>query len=60
MKPGSTFKLSKESKRSLALGRWKDKDQRDSWRRCMVKAELAAAVPARTPRQRDSNKEQNK
>ena len=56
MKPGSTFKLSKESKRSLALGRWKDKDQRDSWRRCMVQAELAAAVPARTPRQKDGNK----
>ena len=60
MKANSTFKLSKEAKRSLALGRWKDKDQRDSWRRSMIQAELAAAVPARTPRQRDSNKEQNK
>jgi hypothetical protein len=56
MKPGSTFKLSKESKRSLALGRWKDKDQRDSWRRCMVQAELAAAVPSKAPRQKDGNK----
>ncbi len=56
MKPNSTFKLSKESKRSLALGHWKDKDQRDSWRRCMVQAELAAAVPARAPRQRDGSR----
>jgi hypothetical protein len=56
MKPSSSFKLSKETKRSLALSKWKDKDQRDSWRRSMIQAELAAAVPARAPRQRDSNK----
>ena len=56
MKPSATFKLSKETKRSLALSKWKDKDQRDSWRRSMIQAELAAAVPARAPRQRDSNK----
>jgi hypothetical protein len=52
MKPTSTYKMSKQVKRSLALGRWKDKDQRDAWRRMMVQAELAAAVPARTPRPR--------
>jgi len=56
MKPNSTFKLSKQAKRSLALGQWKDKDQRDSWRRCMVQAELAAAVPSRAPRQKDGNR----
>ena len=56
MKATSTFKLSKQAKRSLALGQWKDKDQRDAWKRLMVQAELAEAVPARTPRQRDSNK----
>jgi hypothetical protein len=52
MKPTSTYKMSKQVKRSLALGQWKDKDQRDAWRRMMVQAELAAAVPARTPRPR--------
>ena len=52
MKASSTFKLSKQAKRSLALGQWKDKDQRDAWKRLMVQAELAEAVPARTPRPR--------
>jgi hypothetical protein len=52
MKPTSTYKMSKQVKRSLALGQWKDKDQRDAWRRMMVQAELAAAVPSRTPRPR--------
>jgi hypothetical protein len=52
MKANATFKLSKQAKRSLALGLWKDKDQRDAWRRSMIQAELAAAVPSRTPRPR--------
>jgi len=56
MKANATFKLSKQAKRSLALGLWKDKDQRDSWRRSMIQAELAAAVPSRAPRQKDGNK----
>ena len=56
MKANATFKLSKQAKRSLALGQWKDKDQRDAWRRSMIQAELAAAVPSRTPRQKDNNK----
>jgi hypothetical protein len=56
MKANSTFKLSKQAKRSLALGRWKDKDQQDAWRRAMIQAELSAAVPSRAPRQKDSNR----
>jgi hypothetical protein len=52
MKATSTYKMSKQVKRSLALGQWKDKDQRDAWRRMMIQAELAAAVPARNPRPR--------
>jgi hypothetical protein len=56
MKASSTFKLSKQAKRSLALGQWKDKDQRDSWRRNMIQAELAAAVPSRVPKQKDGNR----
>ena len=56
MKPTSTYKMSKQSKRSLALGEWKDKDQRDAWRRMIIQAELAAAVPSRAPRQKDGNK----
>jgi hypothetical protein len=56
MKPSATFKLSKETKRSLALSKWKDKDQRDSWKRSMIQAELHAAVPSRAPRQKDGNR----
>jgi hypothetical protein len=56
MKPTSTYKMSKQAKRGLALGQWKDKDQRDAWRRMMVQAELAAAVPSRAPRQKDGNR----
>jgi len=56
MKANSAFKLSKQAKRSLALGQWKDKDQRDSWRRNMIQAELAEAVPSRAPRQKDGNR----
>jgi hypothetical protein len=52
MKPSATFKLSKETKRSLALGRWKNKDQRDAWKRSMIQAELAAAVQPRVSRER--------
>jgi hypothetical protein len=52
MKATSTFKLSKQAKRSLALGIWKNKEQRDAWKRMVIQAELAAAVPARTPRPR--------
>jgi hypothetical protein len=52
MKASSTFKLSKQAKRSLALGIWKNKEQRDAWKRMVIQAELAEAVPARTPRPR--------
>lgn len=55
MKASATFKLSKQAKRSLALGQWKNVDQRDSWRRSMIQAELAEAVPSRSPK-RDGNK----
>jgi hypothetical protein len=56
MKANSTFKLSKQAKRILALGRWKDKDQQDAWRRAMIQAELSAAVPSRAPRQKDNTR----
>ena len=57
LKPNSTFKLSKTTKRMLALTKWKNKDQSDAWKRSMIQAELAANVQVRTPRQRDGAKE---
>lgn len=52
MKPNSSFRLSKETKRSLALSKWTSLDQKHAWRRSMIQAELAASVPFRAPRQR--------
>jgi hypothetical protein len=44
MKANSTFKLSKQAKRSLALGQWKDKDQRD----CMEASNGASRTSSRS------------
>lgn len=44
LKPNSTFKLSKETKRSLALTKWTSKEQRDAWKRSMIQAELASKI----------------
>jgi hypothetical protein len=52
MKPSATFKLSKETKRILALSKWKNKDQRDAWKRSMIQAELHASVQPRVSRER--------
>jgi hypothetical protein len=48
MKPNSTFKLSKTTKRSLALGKFTSEDQRHSWRRAMIDAELSAESARRS------------
>lgn len=48
MKPTSSFKLSKTTKRCLALGRFTSQEQRNGWKRAMIQAELAAAIQPRT------------
>ena len=48
MKPSKTFKLSKRNKTMRALFDFKDQDQRDSFKRMMIQAQLAGEVrPAR-------------
>ena len=53
MKPTASFRLSKETKRSLALSKWTSLDQKHAWKRSMIQAELAASQPFRAPRQRN-------
>jgi hypothetical protein len=46
MKPGKTFNLSKDSKRQLAT--FTDKNKRSAWKKCLIEAELYAAVVPKT------------
>ena len=51
MKPGKTFKLSKTTKRMIALMKGSTADQRNQYKRMMIDAELCAAIqPKREPR----------
>jgi hypothetical protein len=53
MKPTSNYKMSKSLKTSLALGRFKNEEQRHAWKRAMIGAELAEAVKFK-PEKRNS------
>jgi hypothetical protein len=44
MKPGKTFKLSKTTKRMVALMKGATADQRNQFKNMMIQAELAAAI----------------
>lgn len=44
LKPTSTYKMSKQTKRSLALSKWKSTDQKNAWKRAMIQAELASKI----------------
>lgn len=52
MKPTSTFKLSKQTKRRLALGHFHGDQQRNQWRRAMIQAELHAAIQPKSSKSR--------
>lgn len=43
MKRTSTYRMTKALKTSLALGRYKDKEQKDAWKNAMIGAEIHAA-----------------
>jgi hypothetical protein len=58
LKPTSSYKMSKTTKASLALSKFKDEHQRGAWKRAMVQAELAAAIqPKREKNRRDNSTE---
>lgn len=43
MKPDSNYKMSSQLKTRLALGKFKDKEQKNAWKRAMIQAELEAS-----------------
>jgi hypothetical protein len=54
LKPNSTYKMSKQTKRTLALTGFKSKEQRDGWKRAMIDAELCSKIVVKTDK-RDRN-----
>jgi hypothetical protein len=44
MKSGPNYRMSSMTKTSLALGKYKNADQKAAWQRAMVDAEVSAAV----------------
>ena len=44
LKPTKTYKMSKSTKRMLALGSFRNAEDRNLWKHAMIGAELAAAV----------------
>jgi hypothetical protein len=54
MKSGSNYKMSKQLKTSLALGKFKDAHARGQWKRAMIEAELTVAVQPRREKSRNA------
>ncbi len=52
LKPNKTFKLSKTTKRMVALMKGATADQRNQYKRMMIQAELAAAIVPRSNKDR--------
>ena len=58
LKPTSTYKMSKMTKTSLAMGRFKDAHQAGAWKRAMIDAELQSKIvvkPAKKEQRGTSN-----
>ena len=47
-KTNASFRLSKTTKRMLALGRWKNVEQMHGWKRAMIDAEYTASIVPKT------------
>jgi hypothetical protein len=54
LKPTSTYKMSKTLKTSLALSKFKNKEQRDQWKRACIDAELCSKIVVKSA-PRDKN-----
>lgn len=44
IKPTKTYRMSKRTKTVLALGHFRNAEDRNAWKRAMIGAELAASV----------------
>ncbi len=56
LKPTASFKLSKTTKRILALTKFSSQDQRNAWKRSMIQAELASLIQPKRERSRREDK----
>jgi hypothetical protein len=56
LKPTANYKMSKQLKTSLALGKFKDTHDRNAWKRSMIQAELTAALQPKREKTRRENK----
>ncbi len=55
LKPTANYKMSKQTKASLALDKFKDTHARGAWKRAMIQAELSEAIqPRREKGKRES------
>lgn len=58
MRATANYKMSKQTKTSLALDKFKDNHARGAWKRAMIEAELSAAVqPKREKGKREAKGE---
>ena len=55
LKPGPNYKMSKALKTTLALGKFRNAEDRHAWKRAMIGAELAAAIKPKTTKERNIN-----
>lgn len=44
LKPGPNYRMSSQTKRTLALTKFASEEQRNAWKRAMIDAELSAAL----------------
>ena len=56
MKATASYKMTKSTKRSLALGRFTSEQQRHDWKRAMIGAELAEEHARRTAGKKSKDK----
>ncbi len=52
LKPTASYRMSKQTKRSIALGHYRSEEARSSWKRAMIQAELSAAIQPRISKNR--------
>ena len=55
LKPTANYRMSAQTKRSLALGKYRNEEDRNAWKRAMIGAELAAAIQPKREKSRRDN-----
>ena len=55
LKPTANYRMSAQTKRSLALGKYRNEEDRNAWKRAMIGAELAEAIQPKREKSRRDN-----